>query len=112
MLSRIPLASCITVSMVILFLELSVNVTSYIFTSAHYQQDVFNGVDTSGIFKADYWKNMTMHTLGAGDLDKVASHHATMILGASQLAGLLALLCMCAITCSVRAAIRKRDNIP
>jgi Cys-rich protein (TIGR01571 family) len=112
MLSRIPMVSCLTVTLIILVLELSQNITSYIFTSAHYQQNVFGDVDTSGLFKAEYWQNMTMHSLGAGDMDRVASHHATIILGVSELAALLALFCMCAITCTVRAAIRKRDNIP
>ena len=107
MMSRIPLISCLTITLIIFVLEASQNVTSYIFTSAHYQQDVFGGVETAGLFNPDYWKNMTMHTIGAGDMDRVATHHATMILGASELAGLMALFCMCAIVCSVRKSVRK-----
>jgi len=112
MMSRIPLVSCLTVAMIIFVLEASQNVTSYIFTSAHYQQSIFGVVDTSGLFDPVYWQNMTMHSIGAGDMDQIATHHATMILGASELAGILALFCMCAIVCSVRAAVRKRDKIP
>jgi len=111
MMSRIPLVSCLTIALLIFVLEASQNLTSYIFTAAHYQQDVFGGIDTSGLYNPGYWKNMTMHSIGAGDMDRVATHHATMILGASELAGMLALFCMCAIVCGVRAAVRKRDNI-
>ena len=112
MMSRVPLISCLTITLIIFVLEASQNVTSYIFTSAHYQQDVFGGIETSGLFDPEYWKNMTMHSIGAGDMDRVATHHATMILGASELAGLMALFCMFAIVYSVRKAVRKRDNIP
>merc|ERR1711865_505735 len=84
MMSRIPLISCLTITLIIFVLEASQNVTSYIFTAAHYQQDVFGGIETAGLFDPVYWKNMTMHSIGAGDMDRVATHHATMIRGSGR----------------------------
>jgi hypothetical protein len=103
------MVSCLTIALILFVLEISQEVTSAIFRQSHYTGDK---VWTDSAFKPEYWANVTAQAIGYSDPDIPASHHATVMLGVSEFLGLLSMLCVCAIVCTVRAAVRRRDNIP
>jgi len=110
MLNRLPMVSCLTIALVIFVMETAENVTSYIFSSAHYQVAILSAGDR--IWEKEYWLNVSEAAIGAGETTTPASHHAEVMLGVSEMIGFMSMLCVCAIVCTVRAAVRRRDNIP
>ena len=112
MLTRLPLLSCASIAMFIFGMDLYHQTMRSLFSSGTYLWINQAGAEGQlvNIFDPSAWVNATLDPK-VDDEPGIEHSAAVMLLYIGELCAALASLCACAIVCTVRAALRRRENI-
>lgn len=110
MLTRLPMLSCVSIAMFIFGMDLYHQTIRSLFSSGTYLW--FNQAAEGqlvNIFDPSAWVNASV--VEVDDEPAIEHSAAVMLLYIGELCAALASLCACAIVCTVRGALRRRENI-
>ena len=110
-LKRLPMFTCMSIALIICLLEFSSQTMEYLYGETHYKLlagGIFNG---GHIWDPSWWGNASAMEADVAQPDFEVSTHATVMLYVAQALSMLSMICVFAIVCTVRGAIRKRDGI-
>lgn len=106
MLARLPALSCVSIALFIFGMQLYQQIVTSIFSSTTYDQ-----LEAILDNRAPGQQQLSFLRSPAQQRESLESSAASILLYIGELCAAAASLCACAIVCTVRAAMRRRENI-